>query len=469
MKHSFLTLTGTAFLVIATMLVMGCKDNGKDNKTTDSEGDSPETIEANTDTAATDSLLSNEVEGVKLDNGESTVQQNKSSDEKDKNTSKNTSSGKQNDGEYHAKVTPLDYSNMTEEGTIAIEDFGGVMGHFKGALAQAGGRPVRIAFFGDSFIEGDLVTSDLREMLQSRYGGKGVGWVDISCVSEKYRTSAVTSNSGWEKHHVTDGKSYKSGMGGLNGGYFIPKGNATFTVTTSRGHAASADKATVFLSPSNVSLKGSVNGGEMTDLTIKSNGTLGIAEVTGGNISRFTLNASGTGQVMGVALDGNTGIVLDNYSMRGTNGVYTSNVPSTMLSAFAQYRPYDLIIFEYGLNIANKKTTNYTNYTNQFRKVIRTMKSNFPNATILVISCCDRGEKIGNEVKTMTGIKELVEAQRQMAADEGVAFWNLYLAMGGEGAMGRMQQKGQAGKDYTHINAAGGKVVAKYLFDALTK
>ena len=41
-------------------------------------------------------------------------------------------------------------------------------------------RPVRIAYFGDSFIEADILTGDLREMLQKRFGGCGVGYVPIT-------------------------------------------------------------------------------------------------------------------------------------------------------------------------------------------------------------------------------------------------------------------------------------------------
>ena len=36
-------------------------------------------------------------------------------------------------------------------------------------------KQVRIAVFGDSFIEADIFTADLREMLQKQFGGCGVG------------------------------------------------------------------------------------------------------------------------------------------------------------------------------------------------------------------------------------------------------------------------------------------------------
>ena len=62
-----------------------------------------------------------------------------------------------------------------------IEDYGDSSGRgmaaFYRALDEASRRPVRIAYFGDSFIEGDILTADLRALLQTRYGGCGVGYV----------------------------------------------------------------------------------------------------------------------------------------------------------------------------------------------------------------------------------------------------------------------------------------------------
>lgn len=371
---------------------------------------------------------------------------------------------------YHpAAIKPIDYSAVSTGEVPDIEDFGNSMAHFKAALSQAGSRPVRIAFFGDSFIEGDILTSDLREMLQAQYGGKGVGWVDISCVSERFRLTAKTNNSGWEKHHANDKAGHKGSMQGLNGAYFICKGKASFNVTTSKGHAATADKVTIFYVPEGISFKGKINGAEAQPAVSDNGGAMATAEFHGQSIGKFAFDASGNGRVFGVALDGSTGISLDNYSMRGSNGWYTANTADETLAAYARLRPYDLFIFEYGLNIANKKQTDYSPYTSRFKKVIRKIKAHFPNASILILGSGDRDERTPDGFATMKGVKELMAAQRQMAADEGVAFWNLFLAMGGDGSIARMQKKGQANLDYTHINAAGGKVVAKALFQALTK
>ena len=40
--------------------------------------------------------------------------------------------------------------------------------------------PVRVAFMGDSFVEGDILTADLRELLQDTFSGGGVGFVPFA-------------------------------------------------------------------------------------------------------------------------------------------------------------------------------------------------------------------------------------------------------------------------------------------------
>lgn len=44
----------------------------------------------------------------------------------------------------------------------------------------ADGRPVRIAVLGDSFIEGDILTADLRERMQETFGGGGPGFAPVA-------------------------------------------------------------------------------------------------------------------------------------------------------------------------------------------------------------------------------------------------------------------------------------------------
>ena len=57
----------------------------------------------------------------------------------------------------------------------------------------------------------------------------------------------------------------------------------------------------------------------------------------------------------------------------------------------------------------------------------------------LIVSVGDRDYKTEEgELRTMPGIKNLVRYQQNLAADEAVAFWNMFEAMGGEGSMADM-------------------------------
>lgn len=55
------------------------------------------------------------------------------------------------------------------------------------ALKKGKRKKVRIGYFGDSMIEGDLITQNIRQILQSNYGGHGVGFVPITSVVAGFR------------------------------------------------------------------------------------------------------------------------------------------------------------------------------------------------------------------------------------------------------------------------------------------
>ena len=73
------------------------------------------------------------------------------------------------------------FKEVWPKGVEPIADFSagkaGGMDAFYAKLSEVKqlNRPVRIAYFGDSFIEGDILTSNLRELFQQHFGGSGVG------------------------------------------------------------------------------------------------------------------------------------------------------------------------------------------------------------------------------------------------------------------------------------------------------
>lgn len=415
------------------------------------------------------------------------------------------------------KVEVPVYHDSIPEGMTAIEDFGPngpsmrrVMDRFYEALNHASSRPVRIAYYGDSYVEGDILTEELRNLLQGSYGGCGVGYVDIHCVSSGFRRTVKTSAKGWTEHHANDGKGkgFNAQLQGISGGYFIPSQASTAEFSGQSlvfaNRLSRWDKTTVFYTPgSGMQLYGTQDDGE--EQLLSGNGqaayssestrveemtqeddTLGetstpapaaIDPASGiqsytlhGSTQKFKLRAAGNSasRVYGVALDGTNGISLDNFSMRSSDGTFIKDIPLATFQQFARLRSYDLIIVHYGLNTAGPKVKDYSHYTTRMAEAIRHLQQAYPEAAILIVSVPDRDQRgADGEMHTMGGVRELADFQRRMASDTNVAFWNLYQAMGGDGAVAKMVEKQQANKDFTHINFAGGKHIATLLFDVL--
>jgi hypothetical protein len=63
---------------------------------------------------------------------------------------------------------------------------------------------IRIAYFGDSMIEGDLLTQTLRKLLQKEFGGYGVGFLPIHSKVAGFRQTASVQSSGWETINFMD-------------------------------------------------------------------------------------------------------------------------------------------------------------------------------------------------------------------------------------------------------------------------
>ena len=382
------------------------------------------------------------------------------------------------------------------EGMIPIEDFRDSlnrdreMDRFYNALRDAGKRVVRIAYFGDSFIEGDILTANLRQLLQEEYGGRGVGFVDIHSQIAGFRTTVLEHSTGWQDYSINEhGKGFDPRLQGIGSRYFTTGGNAVISLQGQHRvfpeRLDTVNCAIVYYTPgTDMTMTAMVNGQEammscspmLCEATADTLDSIGAATpeyadirkaVITGKIGKLRVDVSGSGRFYGVAMEGRNGIVVDNFSMRSSNGWHLSTIPDETLRAFARLRHYDLIVMHYGLNapIASK---DYSAYCNKFREGIRKFRKAFPQTSILITSVSNRDRRGANgQFETMNGIEQLVSAQRQMAKDEHIAFWNLQQAMGGSGSTYRMQQAGQANRDYTHINFKGGEVLGQLMFDVL--
>ena len=375
-----------------------------------------------------------------------------------------------------SSVTPiLDYSQGRTGG----------MYHFYQMLSRSRqlGRPVRVAYYGDSFIEGDIFTADLRELLQAQFGGSGVGWVDCASQVNGFRQSVAHTYSGINEYEVVK-HPFSAVNQGIAQRYFTASDGAriSYKGRRSRRHQSQWDRAIFYLrSDGGLLLKTILNGDTTVMDTVYGSQNLQAIVRTAGydpkdslqrarsmnSISYTVSNISGGTLLYGVALEPVAGVVVDNFSMRGSAGSTLAQIPTATLAQFAAQRPYDLIVVHYGLNVANSKQGNYSGYTKSMGQAIEHLRQAYPQTSILVVSMPDRDQRTDNGLHTMKGVEALVAYQQIMASEHGVCFFNLFQAMGGRESMKTLVDRGLANKDYTHINFAGGKYLAKLLFDSM--
>lgn len=365
------------------------------------------------------------------------------------------------------KTCIVDYSDSTLRGMTPFYQAIDRIGTLK--------RPVRVAVFGDSFIEGDILTADLREMLQTHYGGCGAGYIDITSSVSGFRPTVRHTFSGWQSHAATDSIGFNRAKQGPAGRYFIPSAGARVDLKGQSQYASHLDtctRATIyFTNKGTLNLTARVNGTqEKTEVFIDSP-RMQMMTVQGRiGAVRWVVNRVDSALFYGVAMEGEGGITVDNYSLRSSTGASLRHIPAETLTEFNGLRPYDLIVLQYGLNVATRLGRDYDYYEQTMLETIHHLKTAFPAAGILLIGVGDRDYKTDDgTLRTMPGVKNLIRYQENIAARSGIAFWNMFEAMGGEGSMAQLvhARPSKANYDYTHINFRGGRHLAGLLYDAL--
>lgn len=355
-----------------------------------------------------------------------------------------------------------------------ITGYVGQLKNFFNALDKSKTKQVRIAHFGDSMIEGDLITSEIRNILQSKYGGKGVGWLSITSQDTKFRqTTKHTFSDGWDMASVYTRNPKKLPLG-ISGEIFIPEREAWMQYETNRRYRTmrSFEQVRLFYSDANASsIKYSLNGEREETGRLKKGRGIQELEITGkGDLTsvRFEVPKD-AGYFYGVSLESKTGVYVDNFPLRGNSGVDLNDIDDGDLKDFAKYMDYDLVILEFGLNAVGSIKGNYSWYEKEMIKVVDKFKKAFPKASILMISVHDKAKKEGNRFVTDPEILRLLKTQQNVAKESKVAFWNLFEAMGGNNSMDEWVSANppMAFKDYVHFNDQGARKVADMLTDAL--
>lgn len=335
---------------------------------------------------------------------------------------------------------------------------------------------VRIAYFGDSMTDGDLIVQDVRRKFQEKYGGRGVGFVPIVSESATSRASIVHRFSkDWTTYTFMKKYAQKhayavSGM--VSYADSLSQPFLKYSAGVNAGNNLMPNPVLYYGQSTNDSAKvRMITKTDTTFFELNPDQLLNKLSLKTGILSKFDLDFYKADSIpfYGVNFDMPTGVQVDNFSKRGNSGLPLTQLNWQLMRQFQNDLHYDLIILHFGTNVLNSNSFNYGWYQSRMKKVVNYMRSAFPESSILVISIADKATKYDNEMKTDSAVNYLRAVQQKYAAQEKTGFIDLYALMGGEGSMVKWveEEPAKANKDYMHFNSLGARKVGELIFNKI--
>jgi lysophospholipase L1-like esterase len=367
------------------------------------------------------------------------------------------------------------------KGSLAVEDeTGHALDAFYASLAKTRaknkGAVTRIMHYGDSVITSDYVSGTMRRKMQADLGDAGHGFILVANPWEWYFHNDVAHGAaeGWSSSRVT-GPLTKDGMYGLGGVTFTGNpGASAFFGTSERGnYGKKVSRFDVYYLETPTGGDVEAKLGTVTEtFSTKGEGKtsrLKSFSVPDGEAKLVLRVVSGTPRIFGVALERDEpGVVYDALGANGARAELLGSINPEHLTEQMALRKPALVILQYGTNESEAPGL-ARDYEKTLTGVVSMIKASAPNASILIAAPLDRAETSeGGGFRTKPIIKRLVGAQRNVAKESGVAFWNTFEAMGGEGSMAKWMKSGLGGGDLTHPTPQGAEALGDLLYKSLT-
>jgi len=333
-------------------------------------------------------------------------------------------------------------------------------------------RSIHVAFLGDSFIEGDILTCDLRKLFQKTYGGQGMGYIPFADPRAGNRPIINQTHSGWTTYSLLRKKKAPAKYAddfGVNGYISIPSPGAKASFSARSGSDIACTKAKIlFKNRAAGHMDLIINGSDTLHYDLKVSADLQQVSVSA-NIQTLEVRLPVCEDFVGygVEFEGRDGVCVDNFALRSHSGLNLVGTSKTLNQQFNQMVNLDVIVLEYGLNVMQKTVTDYSFFASKMRNIINYLHLCFPESVIIVMSVGDVGMNKDGKVVTAPSVRPMVASQRQAAVDTGVMFWDTFNAMSGEDSMARLVAKGWAAKDYTHIGFKGGHMLSEKIASSI--
>ena len=309
-------------------------------------------------------------------------------------------------------------------------------------LPKAGQKAVEIYHWGDSQIEGDRISGELRKSWQARWGGRGPGWTMPVMPAPHGHVRASSSGellrqTGFGRRRDT--RALKLPFLAVNR---IPT-QATWRVEATRTENSPAGWTLQEIWPLTPPVR-------VTEHDVaKTEDTLAFAKDT----------------LRGVFLGSPKGIMVHNLPMRGASGTTLNRLARAEWDWLAATHPPAMVLLQFGGNavpgMTQPKQARW--YAQNMGRLVRNIRAQFPSSVVLFVGPSDMGLR----PQDYPGLPWVIEALAKEIPEAGGLFWDLQSAMGGPGSMADWHAKGWASSDHIHFSKRGAREAARRFEQAL--
>lgn len=332
----------------------------------------------------------------------------------------------------------------------------------------------RVVHYGESPTTADLITADVRSLLQSRFGDAGHGFALVAKPWAWYQHRGVeVRGDNWRIHPAHQG-ALKDGKFGLGGVTFLgATGSASRIKVQDRHHTGI--EISYLAQPSGGSFTLFADGQPLgtIDTNADTEGPGYASFKAPDGVGEFEVGGvKGPVRLFGVRLaKTQPGVMYDSLGLNGASIM----VPSRQFNEahwadqLRHANPH-LVVLNYGINESVFAQFVDKGLEAEIRRVIARIRKAVPEASILLMAPMDRGDRNGKgEIVTPPALERVVEIQSKVAADTGCAFFNTFEAMGGRGTMAKWYTETPrlVGADLLHPLPSGAKKVGELFYKGL--
>ena len=349
---------------------------------------------------------------------------------------------------------------------------------------------IHILHYGDSQIEGDRMTSYIRQRIQNQFGGNGPGLIPAMNVYQT-NTYKQTYSPNFMRYTCFGGTKLKNRRYGALGS--AARFTDEFYDSTTINKMNSVQEGWIEIEPSFRAqsrarsyntvklfytscikpcvLKVYKNGDLIHEDTLIKDGKYHMLPLTFSSSPgklKYVFSSAISPTICGFSLEGDYGIQVDNVAMRGCSGTFFGYLDHTSLARMYEDLNSELILLQFGGNSVPffKDSASVRRYASFFQSQIRTVKRLHPSAAVIVIGPSDMSKFSGGIYESYKFLSYCVAQMKKAAANESAGYWDLYTAMGGANSMPAWVESGLAGKDYIHFSPKGASIASQMFYDA---